>query len=522
MRKPLLWVAALVVVVAGAGGGYYGWTRLAAYSGEQFRAGLDQWIQTLPPGYAITYKTADYSVPTNVAKLGGVTIKATGAQVFDAAIDEVEVSKPSADFLAAWTQAAANPAEVAPEKAVPVAGAVTVKGVTFRSAAASVTLASMKVDGPRLYPWALLHSGVPSWTEAQASFAGRTQAPQLADFLPLIRFEAAIMLGIGYDAYTAENLQATGKMPATPTTPETEVTYSLRKLSGAGFDRGAFAGGGGEGFILQGAPFGTISVERVTMGAIGAQKPLTQLLSGEAPAQEMLDGITIGQIDYAGIKVQTPDGKEIPVGTVSISKIGFSHGVPISGELNYGGLKLSKALMPDPRAQEAFDKLGLETLSLSFGFSYQWDLDQKRIAIRNVVLKIDELGALNLSAELADMTPGEGWQARGSFTHAVLRYDDASLAERALKAAAEQANTDPAALRQQLIAMVDMRGAALGDSPQLAAAAKAVAAFVGAPHSLTVELAPLTPVAFSALQAAYALPPGDIATLLGLAVTANQ
>src|SRR5260370_37127206 len=178
--------------------------------------------------------------------------------------------------------------------------------------------------------------------------------------------------------------------------------------------------------------------------------------------------------------------------------------------------------MPDARGQEAFDKLGLDTLTLSLVASYQWDLEQKRVAVRTLAFKIDELGALNLSAELADMTPGEGWQTRGSLFHALLRYDDASLADRMLKAAALLSNTDPAAFRQQVITMVDMRAAALGDSPAISAAVAAVKTFLGEPHSLTIELAPPAPVAFSALPAASTMPPGDIAALIGLTVTANK
>src|SRR6266567_1627902 len=327
MRKPVLWIVVLVVVIVAGAGGYYGWARLGAYSGEQFRAGLDQWIKTLPPGYAMTYKTAEYNVATDTATVGGVGLKGTGAQVFEATIDQIEVSKPSADFVAGWAQATANPAALAQDKALPVAGSITVKGATLHAGAMSATMGSTRVGGLRTYPWALLHSGVPSWTEAQAPFLNRTEPPTLEDILPLMRLEAAIMLGIGYDGYVAENIQATGKMPATPQTPATDVTYTIRKLSGTGFDHGSWSGGGGEGFVVQGAPFGTITIDHVTMGAISAQKPLTQLLSGDTPAPGMLDGLALGQIEYAGMKVQTPDGKEIPIGTFSISKIGFSKGV---------------------------------------------------------------------------------------------------------------------------------------------------------------------------------------------------
>jgi hypothetical protein len=50
----------------------------------------------------------------------------------------------------------------------------------------------------------------------------------------------------------------------------------------------------------------------------------------------------------------------------------------------------------------------------------------------------------------------------------------------------------------------------------------AVKTFLADPHSLTIELAPPAPVAFSALKAASTLNPGDIAALIGLTVTANK
>ncbi len=520
MRK---WIIALVVVVAVGAGGYYGWTRLHGYSGEQFRAGLDQWIKTLPPEYSMAYKTAEYNVATDTATLGSLTVKGTGKQPFDLAIDQVEVSKPSKDFSATWAQAAANPAALAPDKALPVAGGIVVKGVTFHFGPASATMASAKLDRLKVYPWALLHSGVPTFADMQATLAAkRTDPPQFADMLPLIRFEASILLGIGYDTYAAENLQVMATMPATPQMPATDVTYTIKKFGGSGFDRGTRGDVQTEGATIKAAPMVTVTVERASMAGFDVQKPLTQLLSGETPALEMLDGLKIGDIKYDGMRVQTPDGKEVPVGTLAISKIGFSHGVPISGTLSYAGLKISKSILPDPRAQDALDKLGLDTLTLSLGFTYQWDLDQKRMTVRDVAVKIDELGALNLTAELADMTPGEGWQTRGSFAHALLRYDDASLTDRAFKAFALQTNADPAALRKQIAAIIDMRAASLGNTPAITAVADAVKAFLGQPHSLTVELAPPAPVAFSALQGAAAMPPDAIATLVGLKVTANK
>ncbi|HLJ18627.1 MAG TPA: hypothetical protein VKU84_00430, partial [Stellaceae bacterium] len=174
MRK---WIIALVVVVVAGAGGYYGWTRLHDYAGEQFRTGLDQWIKTLPADYSMTYKTADYSVAANKATLGGIALKGTGAQPFDLTLDQVEVSKPSTDFAAGWAQAAADPTSQTPDKALPVAGSIVLKGATFHFPAGAVTVASARLDGLRLYPWALLHPGVPSWNDAQATLTKRSDPP---------------------------------------------------------------------------------------------------------------------------------------------------------------------------------------------------------------------------------------------------------------------------------------------------------------------------------------------------------
>ena len=520
MRK---WIIALVVVVIAGAGGYYGWTRLHENVGEQVRVGLDQWIKTLPPEYAVTYKTVDYNIATDTATLGSLTARGTGAQPFDLAIDQVEVSKPAKDFSAAWAQAAANPSALAPDKALPVAGSIVVKGVTVHFGPASSTMTSARLDGLRLYPWALLHAGVPTIADVQGTLgAKRSNPPQLADLLPLIKLEASLLLGIGYDTYAAEGLQVTATMPATPQMPATDITYDIKKFGGSGFDRGTRGDAQLEGATIKAAPLGTVTIERASVAGFDVQKPLTQVLSGDTLAPEMLDGLKIGDIKYDGMKVLTPDGKDVPIGALAISKIGFAHGVPVSGQLSYGGLKLSKSLMPDPRAQEAFDKLGVDTLTVSLGFTYQWDLDQKRIVVRDVTLKADELGALNLTAELADMMPGADFQKQGSIAHALLRYDDASLTDRAFKAFALETNADPAALRQQIAAMIDMRAASLGSAPVITAVADAVKAFLAQPHSLTIELAPAAPVAFSALEAAGTMQPDAIATLVGLKVTANK
>jgi hypothetical protein len=120
------------------------------------------------------------------------------------------------------------------------------------------------------------------------------------------------------------------------------------------------------------------------------------------------------------------------------------------------------------------------------------------------------------------MTPSLLALQQGQLAHAIVRYDDGSAIERALKIVATENQADPAAFRQQVIDMVEAQAQAMGDSPEISAAAKALVAFLQAPKNLTVELAPAQPVPFATLQGAMAVPPPEVAKLLGLKVTANQ
>ena len=70
--------------------------------------------------------------------------------------------------------------------------------------------------------------------------------------------------------------------------------------------------------------------------------------------------------------------------------------------------------------------------------------------------------------------------------------------------------------------MVQQQAAALGDSPAISAGAAAITAFLAAPQSLMIELAPPSPVALRSLQGAATMPPADLIALLGVTVTANQ
>jgi len=529
MRKIGITVAVVVVLlgVVGYGLAVYGPPEIRTAINKIVKIGvpqadprpaLDEAIRNLPAGYTASYKTAEYDVVTDTLTVSGIALHTVEGA--DVSADQIAVVHPSKSFDTDWAQAKANPTQIPQDKAIPFAGAISVKGVKLHAPSADATLASMRVDGLRLYPWALLHPGIPNWSEAMAKAAAAKEQPKIEDVLPLLRVESALLLGLGYDRYLAEAMHVSAKSQAGPN--EVDVVYDIAKFEGMGMERGAGGAGSGEGISAQIGGMGVFTAERIAAGGINLRKPMTRVLESDTLTPEMLDGFAIDKIEYAGMKVTPTGATAIPVGTLTISKIAFTGSVPVSGDLAYSGLRLSRAQLPDPRTQEVFNQLGIDTMTISLGLSYRWEIDKKRVTVTDLRYKVDELGAANVSVDLAEMTPSMAVLQQGQLAHATVRYDDGSGIERAFKIMATENQADPAEFRQQIIDMVEAQAQAMGDSPEISGAAKAVIAFLQAPKNLTVEIAPAQPVPFATLQGAAAMPPPEIAKLLGLKVTANQ
>jgi hypothetical protein len=515
--RPSVVIALLVVIGLAAGGGYYAFD---AYAQQQFRTGLDQTLASLPPGTTASYKTAHYSFLRHQAVVTGLTVHseigANPPQPFDITAASVEIDQPSTEFAASWARARAAPATFGPDTALPVAGAAIITGMTVHSAAINLTEAAMHLTNLRLYPWALLHDGMPPWNDLLAALTLRSGPPDAALLQKVVRAEAGAVMGIGYDNYEA------GPARVTEAVSGINVEYDIGSVTGEGFDRGTFKGGSGSGIIFRNGQFGVVSVDRVTIGPLDIRQAATRLVNGETVSPRLLDGIKIGGIDYSGITVQPPGRTATHIGGVSVGPMAFTGGVPVSGKLGWTDVSLSRSQMSDPRAQAVFDKLGLQTMTMSFALAYDWDIGQQRVSVHDSMLKVNELGTMTIAAELTNAAPNLAALAQVSLAHGRLRFDDASLVNRALRAGAAQTGTDPVTYRQRVIDMVRQQAnSQTVVSPALTAACNAAGDFIASPHTITIELAPPQPVPLIALRSMNE-PPAMVATALGLTVSVAQ
>jgi hypothetical protein len=514
MRASFL-VAGTAIVLAAAGF-YYG---LEIYPQQRFRANVDQAIARLPPGTTVAYKGAHYSIISHAAEFTGLTMHADlpGPQPrsLDIAIDSFAIENPNLALGAAWNAARENPSAITPDRALPVADTITLKGVTVRSAVLNMTEDSAVLNRARLYPWPLLHDGVPSWADVLTAIAAASQPPTLDDPRPLLRGEAALMLGFAYDSYSV------GATKLTETLGDLQIGYDIRAMRGEGYDRGLLKSASADAIVFRGDKLGTFATDRLTIGSSDFRAPITRLVNGEPLSAAMLDGMRIGRLEYHGITFQPPGQPPGRAGGIFLGPVVFAGGLPVSGEMGWTDVTISQQQLPDQKSRDVMDQIGLETMTTSFALAYDWDVAGRHASLRETMLKINELGTLSLTAEVNDVVPGAAAATQTRLVHARLRFDDASLVERLIRTGAARSGADPALFRQQIAMAVLRQGSTPGQvTPAMSAADQALSDFITAPRTLTLELSPPVPVSFAALRQAAASP-SSLVTMLGLVVTAN-
>jgi len=201
---------------------------------------------------------------------------------------------------------------------------------------------------------------------------------------------------------------------------------------------------------------GTLSVDRGAVDDADLREADVRLLAGDPLSQALLDGLHIGKLEYDGLSVRSKNGTVQPIGNFALSHLRFRRAFGICGaELERGACRRQPD--PIPQVKEAFDKIQLDSATLSLAVAFDWNIARKRLTIHDTMLKIDELGTLALTADFLDAGPGFAPQDRARLAHLKLRYDDVSLGDRGLKAMAAQTGADPELLRRRLLGVPQIR-----------------------------------------------------------------
>ena len=516
MRKVLI---AIVVIAALGAGGY---SFLKGGTERTLQAQLDDAIRRLPPDIEVKYDAIDVSPATRAATIKGLVVHYKPMPDAELKAESVTVENPALDFDKKWADAAAHPDTVAEDAVLPVADAVEFHNLSFKSAEQTFSVGSARTDAIRIYPWPLTRPGLPRIEELQGLVDKIKGEPTEEEMKPLLRLYGAAFLSVAYGKTVMETLSVTGHVPSSPTMPVGDFTETFRKLEADGIDRGVVKRAEAEGISATMGSEVSFSVDRVAYADVDIRQPATRLAKGEALGPHVLDGTTLGMLEFTGMTVKVPTGPSVPVAGFGLGHVTVANGMPVSGKMFLTKLALDKASIPDEESQQGFEKLGLDRATISFSAAYDWDLGAKHLSLHDTSLAVDELGTLDLSGEIADVTPQSNWMTDTKLAHVRLQFRDKSLTERVLKAGVKETGSDVKTLKRQALEALRQAALMFAGDPAIDAGMKQIGIFLETPKSLIVELAPKQPFSFAALEGGEAGPPKDLPSQLGLSVTANQ
>ena len=531
-------IATGMVAVLGAAG-YVG---ANTYISHQIKAAIDQNIAELPAGVSAKYASVDYSLIGNKTSVTGLTLVfpylGSTTTMTIARIDVVNGSATLGDSLA---RLAADRGLATKDMVLPVADKIEMSGLTAVSAKLNASVATAEADGIRLHPWSLFQPGVPSLAEELRVMSlppvmflpndrdAVTLLTQFGGVAGQLRLAAAVALAIDYDHASQESLKETVHIDATERVPATDVSISYGTIVAPdGFHQGLL--GAADATNIEESLTGKFDVKfaQMHLGSFDFRDAAQQLVAGAPLSPALANNLKIGAITVSGITVQTPIAGTIPIGDIGFDSFAFVNGLPDSGHFAVHRLQLTNeqlgSVFQGAGTVRTLDQLGLHGLTYSAEIGFRWDLNRQSLVLDRTSVKIDELGSLALDARLDGIKPFAAVSDvtnTATLDRATIHYTDASFVNRSFDTIAKMRQLDPETLRTSIIAVIQARGAALGDDPAVVSLVAALTSFIQSPKYLTITAAPKTPVMLTDLPKLKDLAPPEIVGTLGLTAVAG-
>jgi hypothetical protein len=291
---------------------------------------------------------------------------------------------------------------------------------------------------------------------------------------------------------------------------------------------------------------GSIKIGRVALGDIKLADPevwrSALQAGGNTDAGPPIDQTRlfpkIGFAEARGIDIQALDVFHIVLDKARADLGNYVGFFPTKVDAGMSGLDLPVAAM-DPESRAILARLGYDHISLNYRLKSAWDAHKNEVAIDDFQFRAANIGAIAASGRIGGVTgaflenPGDPDAAPDfSLISGKLTFSDESIVGKGLDLLAEKMKAPPDKFRRQfvdalpfLLSMSAVSNPALmttlrqsGLLPKLTPALKT---FVGEPGgSLTVTMAPSTPVGLAAATEAADKAPETLINLLNVSFSA--
>jgi len=306
------------------------------------------------------------------------------------------------------------------------------------------------------------------------------------------------------------------------------------------------------GYEIEKASFADVNVLENGSGVTAKDIYIEGISLPATPVSGTLESLLIASSVHVGETTITAENKQV----VSIGEITASYELSddeskIDSEASVSGIKIDTTSAPDPKAQEAINALGLQTISGAITMEGSWSLADGKMDITEYAFDFDNIGRLDLNFSVsgytleliksmqeamkaADANPDKaaGQQALGMammglmqqmiYNSSSVRFDDAGITAKALDYAGKQQGVDGKQFAQSLKGMLPMLLSQMKMPELEQQISTAVNAYLDDPKSLEVSSEPAQPLPFPQIMGAAMGNPADVAKTLNVQITANE
>jgi hypothetical protein len=277
---------------------------------------------------------------------------------------------------------------------------------------------------------------------------------------------------------------------------------------------------------------GDFSLERFALG--GLVFPTAGALRAAADAER--DGREIDPlslipqlafIEFLRAKGTLPDGPLGKLDRLRLELRDHVNSIPTTASADLRGLEVPVSALPDADAREMFAGIGLDKISVNYGYRLRWREADERLIVDDIHLEIEDLGSVTLSLTLGGLKremfnvnyDPERFLEDIAFEEARFVYEDRSATDRALRYFAQQQGADPETLRQETADAIPLTlRIAIENEGLRAKIAPALKAFLLKPGRLTVTLRAKEPLPLAAVVAIAGLAPETLSEVLDINV----
>ncbi len=303
----------------------------------------------------------------------------------------------------------------------------------------------------------------------------------------------------------------------------------LRDVSNEGLGELAFGGIDFTGIGGQTVRLGNASIGKVIFPDLDAIIRAVRQGAPEDPFEAANLGPKIGAFEVSDLFVDTSQQPPLSLGLYRLQQSGFIGAVPTDLQMKLEGLDLPVALIQDPAIRNVLAAIGRDVLKLAGDLSLSWNETSQDLTLQTLDLSMQDGANLSFKAGLSGL-PKAALQNTEALQQAIatltvnnadLSVSDAPIVTALIEHFAHASNLSPEAMRAELLRSVAQAAGPLQSTIFFQEAQAALSAFMAQPGSLSVGIAPASPVPLTQILGLAATAPQQIPTTLGATVTAN-